>query len=305
MQQNAGRYARAFAPKVQGAALLDALTRGDPLDCFVLFSSVAAVLGAPGQSNYAAANAFLDAMAHHRASRGLTALSINWGSWSEVGAAANPRIIGRSAAQGLAAVTPEQGLFAMKTLLDRDVVQAAVLPIDWARYFARLAPTGVPTFLENVAERAGASSSTVAAAPRAAAVFDLRERLTEVPEARRRALVSSFVRERALHALGIDRSKSVDPRTALSDLGLDSLLAVELRNTLSTAIGRPLSATLLFDYPTLDALTDYLLELLEPEKLGDVASAVSADRGTSLVGSIEELSDAEVDRMIEMRAQRK
>lgn len=305
MQQNAGRYARAFAPKVQGAALLDALTRGDPLDCFVLFSSVAAVLGAPGQSNYAAANAFLDAMAHHRAGRGLTALSINWGSWSEVGAAANPRIIGRSAAQGLAAVTPEQGLFAMKTLLDRDVVQAAVLPIDWARYFARLAPTGVPTFLENVAERAGASSSTVAAAPRAAAVFDLRERLAEVPEARRRALVSSFVRERALHALGIDRSKSVDPRTALSDLGLDSLLAVELRNTLSTAIGRPLSATLLFDYPTLDALTDYLLELLEPEKLGDVAPAVSADLGTSLVGSIEELSDAEVDRMIEMRAQRK
>jgi hypothetical protein len=74
---------------------------------------------------------------------------------------------------------------------------------------------------------------------------------------------------------------------------------------LSTAIGRLLSATLLFDYPTLDALTDYLLELLEPEKLGDVAPAVSADLGTSLVGSIEELSDAEVDRMIEMRAQRK
>jgi acyl transferase domain-containing protein/NADPH:quinone reductase-like Zn-dependent oxidoreductase/NAD(P)-dependent dehydrogenase (short-subunit alcohol dehydrogenase family)/SAM-dependent methyltransferase/acyl carrier protein len=304
-QQNDGRYARVFGPKVRGTALLDALTRGDPLDCFVLFSSVAAVLGSQGQSNHSAANAFLDSMAHHRASRGLPALSINWGSWSEVGAAANRRTIGRSAAQGLAAVTPEQGLSAMKTLLDRDVVQAAVIPIDWARYLAQLAPTGVPTFLTNVAEGARASSSTAAAVPRATAASDLRERLAEVPEARRRTLVANFVRERALDALGIDRSKSVDPRTPLGDLGLDSLLAVELRNTLSTAIGQPLSVTLLFDYPTLDALTDYLLEVLEPEKSRDVAPAASVDPGTSLVGSIEGLSDAEVDRMIEMRAQRK
>jgi acyl carrier protein len=129
--------------------------------------------------------------------------------------------------------------------------------------------------------------------------------LDDAPVARRRPLVASFVRERALHALGIDCVKPVDPRTPLGDLGLDSLLAVELRNTLSSAIGQPLPATLLFDYPTLDALTNYLLELLEPENFRGVAPAASADFKRNLVGSIEELSDAEVDRMIDMRAQRK
>jgi acyl carrier protein len=120
-------------------------------------------------------------------------------------------------------------------------------------------------------------------------------------------MVAAFVRERALRALGVDPSRAVDPRTPLGELGLDSLLAVELRNTLGTALGRSQPATLLFDYPTIDALTDYLLnDVLELGAETPVAEgAPAAERTGDLVGSIEDLSDDEVDRQLAARAQRK
>jgi acyl carrier protein len=141
----------------------------------------------------------------------------------------------------------------------------------------------------------------------------LRQQLADVPEGRRRPTVATFVREHALRALGVDPSRAVDPRTPLGDLGLDSLLAVELRNTLGRALGQSLPATLLFDYPTLDTLTDYLLD----EVLGfaevplvEVAVDMPPDDALrapaeALVGSIEDLSDDEVDRLLAQRAQRK
>ena len=118
IQQDANRFARVFAPKVRGGWLLDRLTRCDPLDWFVMFSSVAAVLGSAGQTNYAAANAFLDLLARERRTRGLPGLSINWGAWTEVGVAADRGLIDRLAAQGLGAITPSQGLVALERLLE-------------------------------------------------------------------------------------------------------------------------------------------------------------------------------------------
>ncbi len=117
------------------------------------------------------------------------------------------------------------------------------------------------------------------------------------------------MRERALSALGMDPARPLDPRAPLGDMGLDSLLAVELRNMLGTAIGRSLPATLLFDYPTVDTLTDFLLVELFGEQSGKAAPAVpapsAADTGAALVGSIEDLSDDDVDRLLAARATRK
>lgn len=324
LQQDAARYARVFAPKVQGGYLLDALTRADPLDCFVLFSSVAAVLGSPGQSNHSAANAFLDLLARERRSRGLPGLSINWGAWTEVGAAVDRGVAERVDAMGLGAVTPAQGLQALERLLGQDRAQVAVLPADWRRYFAQARYVDhagkpcVPAFLSDLATgAAGHANAALAAAggsrdPGSAAAarpVDLRGHLTSAAPGRRRSLVAAFVRERALRALGLDQSRAIDPRTPLGELGLDSLLAVELRNTLGTALGQSLPATLLFDYPTIDALTDYLLDevlqLGEPVVLTAAAPAGTAERPTSTVGAIEELSDDEVDRLLAQRVQRK
>ncbi|MBI4995373.1 MAG: SDR family NAD(P)-dependent oxidoreductase [Rhodocyclales bacterium] len=324
LQQDAARYATVFAPKVQGGYLLDALTRADPLDCFVLFSSVAAVLGSAGQSNHSAANAFLDLLARERHSRGLPGLSINWGAWTEVGAAVDRGVAERVDAMGLGAVTPAQGLQALERLLGQDRAQVAVLPADWRRYFAQARYVDhagkpcVPAFLADLAAGAAglANAATLAAEgsrdqKSAAAVrpVDLREQLTAAAPGRRRSLVAAFVRERALRALGVDQSRAIDPRTPLGELGLDSLLAVELRNTLGTALGQSLPATLLFDYPTIDALTDYLLDevlqLGEPAVSATAVPAGTTERPTSTVGAIEELSDDEVDRLLAQRVQRK
>ncbi|CDN87115.1 type I polyketide synthase [Hydrogenophaga intermedia] len=309
LQQDASRFARVFAPKVQGGWLLDRLTRSDPLDLFVLFSSVAAVLGSRGQANHSAANALLDVLAHARRAQGLPGLSINWGAWSEVGAAADRRVADRLAGQGIAALTPDQGLLAMSRLMERQTAQAAVLPIDWSRYLSAIGAESPPPFLAGVAT--GAVENAVAVkAERAAATVDLKQQLEEAPPGRRRALVAAFVRERALRALGVDPARAIDPRTPLGELGLDSLLAVELRNKLGAALGVTLSATLLFDYPTIDALTDHLMsEVLAPaevEPAPEPELEVAPQQGSaSVVDAIEDLSDEEVDRLLALRAQGK
>lgn len=324
LQQDAARYTEVFKPKVQGGYLLDALTRADPLDCFVLFSSVAAVLGSPGQSNHSAANAFLDMLARERCSRGLPGLSINWGAWTDVGAAVDRGVAERIEAMGLGAVTPAQGLQALERLLGQDRAQVAVLPADWRRYFAQARHVDhagkpcVPAFLVDLATGAtGTATATPATAggsgDREAGAtvrpVELREQLATAAPGRHRPLVAAFVRERALRALGVDQSRAVDPRAPLGELGLDSLLAVELRNTLGTALGQSLPATLLFDYPTIDALTDYLLEevlqLGAPAASATAAPASTTTRPASMVGAIEDLSDDEVDRLLAQRARGK
>ena len=128
--------------------------------------------------------------------------------------------------------------------------------------------------------------------------------LSTAPESRRRPLLLNFVRERALRALGMDPAKALDPRTPLGDLGMDSLLAVEIRNTLGAATGLSLPATLLFDHPTVDALTDYLFAELFETPVAP-APAAAAEGGHALVGSIEELSDDDVDRLLAERTKRK
>ncbi|HJV95936.1 MAG TPA: SDR family NAD(P)-dependent oxidoreductase, partial [Albitalea sp.] len=165
LQQDAERFARVFAPKVQGGQLLDTLTRSDPLDFFVLFSSIAAVLGSRGQANHSAANAFLDLLARERRSRGVPGLSINWGAWTDVGAAVDRGVTERIAAQGIGAVTPSQGLLALERLLAQEHAQVAVLPIDWKRYIDQAWQGATPAFLAeiaNVAKTAAAATTTAA-----------------------------------------------------------------------------------------------------------------------------------------------
>ena len=293
LQQDATRFSRVYGPKVRGTLLLEMLTRTDPLDCFVLFSSVASVLGAPGQSNHSSANAFLDLLAHERRRRGLPALSINWGAWAEVGAAANRTITKRIESQGLGSFTPTQGLLVLEKLLAGSAAQVVALPADFGRFVEQTFAGKVPPLLSELAGREGAAAPS--RETRAHQLL-LSEQLAAAPRGRWRSLVAAFVRERALQALGMNADRALDPQTPLGDLGLDSLLAVELRNTLTAALGRPLPVTLLFDYPTLDALTGYLVGELTDGSGESPASAEQTPK--ELVGSIEELSDQEVERQL-------
>ena len=251
------RFLGVLRAKVDGAWNLHELTRSDPLDFFVLFSSAASVLGSVGQANYAAANAFLDGLAHYRRNRGLPALSMNWGAWGEAGMAANLSSVDRQRMQvrGMGLISSEDGCRALEEILVAARTQIVAVPADWERYAESLPSQIPPPLLEAVLGRAAARSHA-ATPPRETASLSVE--LAALPKSGRLAGVRSFVERQAAQALGLAGGKAFDPQQPLQELGLDSLMAVELRNALAAALGCSLSATLLFDYPTIDALARYL-----------------------------------------------
>ncbi|MBZ4192825.1 MAG: SDR family NAD(P)-dependent oxidoreductase [Candidatus Contendobacter sp.] len=224
------RLAAVLAPKLDGALHLDAATRNQPLKYFILFASAAGVLGSAGQTAYAAANAGLDALAWRRRAEGLPALVVDWGAWAGGGMATTTR--------SGAALPPDEALAALETLLEANPVQALVLPYPMRR-----------------AVRAQVGDA--APAPR----HDLRAEWAAVPTGARTALVLTVVRRQAAAILSLPEA-GLDPRRPLNDYGLDSLMAVELRNALAAAVGERLPASLLFDYPTLEAISGFLAERL-------------------------------------------
>jgi polyketide synthase 12/myxalamid-type polyketide synthase MxaB len=256
-QQTWRRFERVFAPKVTGAWNLHRLTRDLPMDFFVLFSSVASLLGSPGQSNHAAANAYLDALAWQRRADGLPALSINWGAWSSIGAAARGGVGSRLALRGIGEIAPHEGLAALERLLVWPRPQIGVVPIDWSVYRRQFTSGSEPAVLAEVL----AESSSGAARSAAPLQTELPKKLAVAAPRERRALLLELIRSEVIKGLGLEADRELPITEPLSALGVDSLLAVELRNALSRSLGlvRRLPATMLFDYPSISALADYLL----------------------------------------------
>ncbi len=257
LQQNWQRFRRVMAPKVEGAWHLHQLTQDLSLDFCVFYSSIAALVGAPGQANHAAANAFMDALAHHRRALDLPAMSINWGVWSEVGAAADRSVEARATAQGIGAFSPEQGLRALEELLASGPAQMAFMAVDWRKFLAQEKSARQRRFFSAVAE--GAAAQREAPQPPQESA-EVRRQLENSPPKKRYALLMDYLRRQAVKVLSLDSSQPIDPKEPLTHLGLDSLMAVELRNLLGAGLRptRNFPATLVFDYPTLAALTGFL-----------------------------------------------
>jgi acyl transferase domain-containing protein/NADPH:quinone reductase-like Zn-dependent oxidoreductase len=294
LRQSWDRCRAVLRGKAGGAFLLHELTRELPLDFFVLYSAAGVILGAPGQGAYPAANAELDALALARRRLGLPALSVAWGPWADVGMAADLARRGNDvlAARGLGTIGPELGFARLEQLLREDVPYAAVLPIRWARFLAQLPAGADRGFFGAVGGRTGSASAAPAAAP----VAGLVSRLGALPAGQRRAALLAFLSERALQVVGLDAATQVDPTVPLKELGLDSLMSVELRNTLARAIGRSLPATLVFDYPTLEALGTHLAKLLGLDAgPGQQEPVAGPPPGADARDEIAQLSDAEAE----------
>ncbi|WP_186002078.1 type I polyketide synthase [Corallococcus sp. Z5C101001] len=243
--QDAARMAGVLAPKVQGALNLHLETLDDRLDFFALFSSVSAVFGTTGQTSYAAANAFLDALAHQRRARGLTATSINWGPWAEVGMAARlPADAGKAwSGFGLGMLAPGAALAALEGILRADLTQGMVVGAGAGAVQGALSP-----FFEVLAPRR-------AEPPRPASPGGV---FAGASPRESRARLLSLLQTQAADVLGLSPASPIDPRRPLQELGLDSLMALQLRNGLAAVLGRPLPVTLLFDHPSLGQLFDFL-----------------------------------------------
>jgi len=258
-------FERVLAPKVDGAWNLHQLTKDLPLDFFVLFSSAASLLGSPGQANHAAANAFLDGLAHHRRSQGLPALSLNWGAWSDVGSALKyQQGNALTGLQGVGLISPEQGLEKLAQVWTQPIPQIGIAPIQWSA-FLRQGNLHQSPFLEAFRQT---HSPAVSGAERPMGETQqqvaFRQQLAATSPEQQRALLEAHVCTQISQILGF-APEALDRQTGFFDLGLDSLTAMELKNSLQASLGCSLPSTLAFDYPTVDRLLDYLAEQLLSE----------------------------------------
>ena len=251
------RLEQVLAGKARGAWHLHELTDGLELDAFVLFSSIAGVLGSGGQGAYAAGNAFLDALAELRRGRGLVARSIAWGAWAGAGMAdGTGDALSR---RGIRAMPASAALGALRDALAGDERWTVVADLDWERYALTYTSARARPLIGEVPEVREALREALVAPEPDRAGEPLARQLAGVPEGERERVVLELVRSRAAAVLGHASARAIPPERAFKELGLDSLAGVELARELRAATGLQLPATLVFDHPTAMALAGHVL----------------------------------------------
>ncbi len=295
-QQSWERFTPVLAPKVNGAWLLHQATRTLPLDFFVLFSSASALLGSAGQANYASANTFLDALAQRRHAEGLPALSINWGAWAEVGMAANldEREQRRLSSRGMRSISPAVGTQALGALLRAGATQVALLPIDWPTLLAQLPADQPPPplFAELAAQQASRHRSD------APAIINLREQLEAAAPHEQEPLIIGYLQQAVMQVLALPEVPT--PSQPIGDLGMDSLMAVELKNRVERDVGVSLSVTTYLEGLPILELAAQIAGYSTSTSKRDVTPAVSIEQRTpdQLLAQIDQLSDDEVAALL-------
>ncbi|MGD9732148.1 MAG: type I polyketide synthase [Desulfamplus sp.] len=314
------KFWHVMAPKVVGASILDKKTRDIELDFFVCFSSIVSILGAPAQDNYAAANAYLDAVCRSRnifktknyfkikeipefvsgldnfyrekISVEEKSLSINWGPFAETGMAARLDNINqrRITAQGFNLISPKSGLTALELLIGQNKPQMAVMSVDWSKFMSRFQSTASVTdyktskphgsmFLsdfQKFSDIASASSSISNISAEAGAAGGGRagswqEELSRAAKHEHKAVILNRLRAATAQILGLDSPDQLDANGRLFDLGLDSLMAVELKNCVEKNLNCRLKSTLVFDYPTVASMAEYLIGTLALTKQKEIS----------------------------------
>ncbi|MEU8517761.1 SDR family NAD(P)-dependent oxidoreductase [Kitasatospora sp. NPDC048722] len=278
----AERFDVVLRAKAVSARNLHELTAGHDLALFVLFSSITGVLGNPGQANYAAANAYLDALAEHRRAAGLPATAVAWGPWAGAGMAGDhPGLTGRTRRSGLAPMDPERAVAALSRALLADASGLTVADVDWSALAPVLTAARPSALIADLPEaRRAAPEGTVTTTTDSPLAEQLRGRSADEQE----RLLLELVRTEAAAVLGHASTTTVEAARAFRDLGFDSLTAVELRNRLTAATALRLPATLLFDRPTPAAVAAHLrAELAGTAAALEPTAAVAVDEPVAIV----------------------
>jgi acyl transferase domain-containing protein/NADP-dependent 3-hydroxy acid dehydrogenase YdfG/phospholipid N-methyltransferase/aryl carrier-like protein len=297
LQLNRERFQKVMAPKVIGAWNLHALSLNAPLDLFINFSSFVSTVGNPGQGNYVAASVFLDALAHHRRAMGLPALTVNWGVIADVGYVARDAEVGEHLGRiGAKPLLSQQALSVLGELLRVEAVQTAVVPINWQRW-CQVHPAGaLPRFSHLRGEKAiseePASPSTKG--------DSLHNALIAAEPAQRQQLLESRLREQVARVLGTSAAK-LDSSKPLTNLGLDSLMAVELSNRINNLqLGVTVSSMKLLEGISITQLATSLLTAIgaETETLTDAIAQVDSETLAKTLAQLEQLSEEEVQALL-------
>jgi myxalamid-type polyketide synthase MxaE and MxaD len=301
VQLDAAALNTVFRPKVLGGWLLHCLLQDDPLDFFVLFSSAGSVLGQPGQGNYAAANAFLDSLAHHRQSQGQPAVSIDWGAWTGEGFAdsvGGKRLAARLALLGISSIAPKQALEVLGRLLGQSAAQVVAVPVNWKQYREFFPADSASPLLSALAREE-------AEVPRPAGpTSERRDALLAAEPTQRRQLLQSYLSEQVARALGLSPSK-LDPQQPLSQLGLDSLMAVELKNRIAVDLKVNVPVAKFLQGFSVDQAVTQVLDQLATEAANPTTPRAPATaqpgeqrNAERLLANLDQLSDEQVSSLL-------
>ncbi|MBD1836177.1 type I polyketide synthase [Cyanobacteria bacterium FACHB-472] len=283
-------------PKVLGAWILHQLTQSMNLDFFVCFSSIASVWGSRGQAHYAAGNQFLDALAHHRQGLGLPALSINWGPWAGGGMASleTQTLLKR---MGVEPWLPDEGIVILANILGTGITQTTAAKVDWSIFKPVYEVKGQRSLLEQIKTR-----SQEKVEPQPAKRPELLQQLEALPTNKRQGFLVAHLQHEVAQVLGLAPSNPPQVREGFADLGMDSLMAVELKTRLEQNLGHSLSSTLVFNYPNIEVLATYLAsEVLSLETPAESVSKLHRPSEESSLASaeLEQLSEDELALLLD------
>ena len=261
INMDSDRMKTVMNPKVFGAWNLHQLTKNVELDFFILFSSAASLLGSPGQTNHVVANTFLDTLAHYRQAQNLPALSLNWGAWSNIGAAAKRQVDRDMNLKGIGAISPQQGLEILEKLITSDNPQVGIIPINWSRFIN--AGYNLPLVEDFKSVKQNINSNI---APSITTNF-----ITEIenikPEQQLKYL-TTFIQKEVGKVLGLSTEQSPNISHGFFDIGMDSLMAIELKNKLETSLQTTIPSTAIFEHSNIDRLANYIYsEILDLNQL--------------------------------------
>jgi acyl transferase domain-containing protein/acyl-CoA synthetase (AMP-forming)/AMP-acid ligase II/acyl carrier protein len=295
LHQTRDRLWAVLAPKLLGGWHLHALTAGRKLDFFALFSSAASLLGSLGQSNYAAANAALDGIAAYRRARGLPAVSINWGPWAGAGMASRDDNTERLVSAGIGLIDPARGLDLFGRLLASARSQVGIIPKDWAAY-RRAAGGRLPPFLAPLA--GPEDTAPEVAAPRGPSALN-RAALDGVPPDDWQPILEGQLREQAARVLRLS-SDALDVEHPLNNVGIDSLMAIELKNRIETDLGVTVPMVKFLEGPSVRDLANYIAEHLVSARAAHTTSGdgLDAHAAGALLDRLDALSDDQVDALL-------
>jgi acyl carrier protein len=288
------RLRTVMAPKAHGAWLLHENTKAMALDCFVLFSSVSSIFGNPAQANYAAANAFLDSLAHYRRSLGLPALTINWGVLGGEGyVARNERVAEFLARQGTSALTPNEVTTLMESFLTANATQVAAIRVEWAKWRQSFRGMQENPLVERI------FAAGVEAQESSSGTSDWRARIAAAGADERDGVVGQAVREVVGSVLRV-KPESLRDDQPLTDLGLDSLMGVEIETMIEGSIGVALPPTSLMRARTIGQIASLI-----SEHLGGAAETAAAKKvevpevaAPAAELDLDALSDADIEQLL-------
>ncbi|MBD2519331.1 KR domain-containing protein [Nostoc sp. FACHB-973] len=282
-------------PKIIGGWLLHQLSLGMNLDFFVCFSSIASVWGSRGQAHYAAGNQFLDALAYHRQSLGVPALSINWGPWAGGGMAeAETQTLLKR--MGLEAWQPEEGIAVLAQVLGTNSVQITAAKVDWSIFKPVYEIKGERPLLKQIGTE---SQQQQEVQPVLRSQF--LQQLTVLPFNKRQGFLIAHLQSVVAQVLGLESSQ-LEVTQGFAELGMDSLMALELKNRLQVSLGQTVSSTLAFNYPNIEALANYLTtEVLSVQLLTQSLPGLQKDTGESsqAAAELEQLSEDELASLLD------